>query len=86
MRKSPGQFAFAEMQAMGLARVSLRGALVMAAIQGMRDAVAAIQANGCAGGPGAKLADFGDVKRLAGFDEVFELEKRYFAGLQPATA
>ena len=81
--KSPGQFTFAEMQAMGLARVSLPGTLVMAAIQGMRDAVAAIKSNGFAGGPGASLADFNDVKRLAGFNEVFELEKRYLSALQP---
>ena len=84
--KSPGQFTFAEMQAMGIARVSLPGTLVLAAIQGMRDAIAAVKANGCAGGPGARLADFGELKQLTGFAEVFDLEKRYLAGLQQSEA
>lgn len=85
--KSPEQFSFEEMQAMGIARVSLPGTLLLAAVQGMRDAIGAIKANGYAGGPGAQLASFGDLKRLAGFDEIFKLEERYLAGLaQPSGA
>lgn len=80
--KSPGQFTFAEMQDMGIARVSLPGTLMLAAIQGMRDAMAAVKANGYAGEPGARLADFGAQQKLTGFEEVFALEKRYLAGLQ----
>ncbi len=83
--KSPGQFTFAEMQAMGLARVSLPGTLVLAAIQGMRDAIAAVKANGYAGGPGARLADFGELKQVTGFAEVLTLEKKYLADLQQST-
>ena len=49
--KSPEAFTFAEMEAMGIARVSLPGTLMLAAIQGMRDALAAVRANGYAGGP-----------------------------------
>ena len=79
--KSPGRFTFDEMQAMGIARVSLPGTLMLAAIQGMRDALAAVKANGYAGGPGAPLADFKALQALAGFGEVFELEKRFLAGL-----
>jgi methylisocitrate lyase len=79
--KSPGQFTFAEMEAMGIARVSLPGTLLMASIQGMQDALAAVLANGYAGGPGAKLAGFDTLKRLAGFEQVFTLEKRYLAEL-----
>ncbi len=84
--KSPGQFTFAEMQAIGLARVSLPGTLVLAAIQGMRDAIAAVKANGYAGGPGARLADFAQIKELTGFAEVFRLEKEYLSALQQSTA
>jgi 2-methylisocitrate lyase-like PEP mutase family enzyme len=80
--KSPGRFTFAEMEAMGIARVSLPGTLLMAAIQGMQDALAAVLANGYAGGPGATLAGFDTLKRLAGFEQVFALEQRYLAGLQ----
>ncbi|HSV79201.1 MAG TPA: isocitrate lyase/PEP mutase family protein [Ramlibacter sp.] len=80
--KSPEQFTFAEMEAMGIARVSLPGTLLMAAVQGMQDALTAMRANGYAGGPGARLAPFGTLKRLAGFEQVFALEQRYLAGLQ----
>jgi methylisocitrate lyase len=82
--KSPERFTFEEMQAMGLARVSLPGTLAMAAVQGMRDALAAVRANGYAGGPGSRLADFGQIRKLAGFDEVFALESRYLSGLRDA--
>lgn len=79
--KSPEGFTFAEMEAMGIARVSLPGTLMMAAIQGMRDALAAVRANGYAGGPGARLADFREQLDLVGFSEVFELERRYLSAL-----
>jgi methylisocitrate lyase len=49
--RSPERFTFAEMQAMGIARVSLPGTAMLSAIQGMRDALAAVKANGYAGGP-----------------------------------
>lgn len=82
--KSPERFTFEEMQAMGIARVSLPGTLMLASIQAMRDALAAVKANGYAGGPGARLASFADLKRLAGFEQVFALEERYLAGLKNA--
>ncbi len=79
--KSPADFTFAEMQAMGIARVSLPGTLLMAAIQGMQNALSAMLNNGYAGGPGAVLAGFDTLKHLAGFEQVFELEKRYLGQL-----
>jgi methylisocitrate lyase len=79
--KSPERFTFAEMEAMGIARVSLPGTLLMASIRGMQDALAAVLANGYAGGPGAPLASFDTLKRLAGFEQVFALEKRFLAAL-----
>jgi len=85
--RSPDGFTFAEMEAMGIARVSLPGTLMLAAIQGMRDAMSAVRANGYAGGPGARLADFREQLELVGFAEVFALEQRYLAGLMaPAAA
>ncbi len=85
--RSQMDFGFDEMEAMGIARVSLPGTLMLSAIQGMRDALAAVKANGRAGGPGARLADFREQLALVGFDEVFALEKRFLAGLQhPGTA
>jgi 2-methylisocitrate lyase-like PEP mutase family enzyme len=79
--KSPADFTFDEMQAMGIARVSLPGTLFGAAIRGMRDALAAVKANGRVGSPGAPVTDFREVQALAGFPEVFELEKRFLSGL-----
>ena len=84
--KSPGSFTFAEMEAIGIARVSLPGTLMMAAVQGMREAIAAVKANGYAGGPGARLADFTGLRKIVGFDEVFALEKRFLSALQPSTS
>lgn len=85
--RSPLDFSFSQMEEMGIARVSLPGTLMLAAIQGMRDALAAVKANGRAGGPGARLADFRDQLELVGFNEVFALEKRFLTGLQhPGTA
>ena len=83
--KSPDAFTFEEMQAMGIARVSLPGTLMMAAVQGMRDAIAAVKTNGYAGGPGQKLAAFNDLRKLAGFEDVFALEKRYLSALASTT-
>ena len=84
--KSPAHFTFAEMQALGIARVSLPGTLFMSAVQGMRDALGAVKANGYAGGPGARLAEFRDLLKLVGSEEVFALEKRYLDGLQRTAA
>lgn len=79
--KSPADFGFDEMQALGIARVSLPGTLLGAAIRGMRDALAAVRANGRVGGPGAPVTDFRDVQALVGFPQVFELEKRFLGAL-----
>ncbi|MBV8620641.1 MAG: isocitrate lyase/PEP mutase family protein [Curvibacter sp.] len=84
--RSPLDFSFQEMEEIGIARVSLPGTLMLAAIQGMRDALAAVKTNGRAGGPGARLADFREQLELVGFNEVFALEKRFLTGLQAAAA
>lgn len=80
--KSPSDFTFAEMESIGIARVSLPGTLLLSAVQGMVDALASVRQNGYAGGPGSRLAGFGDLKRIAGFEHVFELEQRYLANLK----
>ena len=80
--KSPDGFTFAEMEAMGLARVSLPGTLVLSAIAGMRNALRSVLENGYAGGPQVPAGKF-NANQLLGFDEIFALEERYLAGLQP---
>ena len=82
--KTPARFTFAEMQEMGLARVSLPGTLLLGAIHGMRQALATVAEHGYVGGPGSKTASFDDLKQLSGFEKIFELEQRYLSGLKPA--
>ena len=79
--KSPEKFTFAEMQAMGLARVSLPGTLLVSALSAMRDALASVSANGYVNGPPVKAAPV-NLHRLVGFEEVFDLEKRYLGELR----
>ncbi|MEN0105271.1 MAG: isocitrate lyase/PEP mutase family protein [Pseudomonas sp.] len=79
--RSPSDFTFAEMEEIGIARVSLPGTLMLSAIQGMRDALAAVKKNGQAGGPDVRLANFREQMELVGFNQIFALEKRFLAGL-----
>jgi methylisocitrate lyase len=80
--RSPNDFGFAEMQAIGVARVSLPLTTVLGAIQGMRQALAAVRQHGGIAGSAGLVAPFADLKHLVGFDDVFALEKRHLAGLR----
>jgi methylisocitrate lyase len=79
--KSQLDFGFAEMEAMGIARVSLPVTLMLASIAAMREALAAMKRSGRSGTDG-RLASFADLQALAGFPAVFDLEKRYLSGLR----
>jgi 2-methylisocitrate lyase-like PEP mutase family enzyme len=79
--KSQLDFGFAEMEAMGIARVSLPVTLMLASIAAMREALAAMMRNGRSVADG-RLASFADLQALAGFPAVFDLEKRYLSGLR----
>jgi len=79
--KSQLDFGFAEMEAMGIARVSLPVTLLLASIAAMREALAAMKHNGRSVADG-RLASFADLQALAGFPAVFDLEKRYLSGLR----
>jgi len=79
--KSQLDFGFAEMEAMGIARVSLPVTLMLASIAAMREALAAMKRNGRSVADG-RLASFADLQALAGFLAVFDLEKRYLSGLR----
>ena len=73
--KSQLDFGLAEMEAMGIARVSLPVTLMLASIAAMREALAAMKRNGRSVADG-RLARFADLQALAGFPAVFDLEKR----------
>lgn len=79
--RSLKDFSFADMQALGVARVSLPLTLILGALHGMRQALAAVRQHGGISGNEAVVAPSDDFKRLAGFDEVFALEKKDLSGL-----
>lgn len=79
--KSQLDFGFAEMEAMGIARVSLPVTLMLASIAAMRGALATLRRDGRSGADG-RLVSFADLQALAGFPAVFDLEKRYLSGLR----
>jgi methylisocitrate lyase len=80
--RSPADFDFAAMQAIGVARVSLPLTTILGAIHGMRQALAAVRTHGGIAGNAGLVAPFADLKHLVGFDEVFALEQRHLAGLR----
>ena len=63
--KSPQTFTFEEMQAIGLARVSLPGTLLFAAITAKRNALRSVRVNGYAGGPQTDAGSFNFHQLLA---------------------
>ena len=77
--KTPQGLTFGELQEMGVARVSLPVSTLLAAIKGMRDALAHIRRSDGTGADPAVFADFAQTHTLAGMDHVYALEKRFLA-------
>lgn len=79
--KSPERFTFSEMQEIGIARVSLPATLFLAASKAMADALEAVIADDCVGGERSRVTSFQEQTTLAGFDRVYELERKYLGHL-----
>jgi 2-methylisocitrate lyase-like PEP mutase family enzyme len=77
--KSPHRLTFTELQDLGVARVSLPGALLMAALGGMRDVLARIRADDSTANLDEMFLPFRDAHDLIGMNEIEDLEKRYLA-------
>lgn len=77
--KTPRDFSFAQMEAMGIARVSLPGTTMFAAIHGIRHVLRAVRENGGVSGYEDRIASFGEMNALVGMPEMLELERRYLA-------
>ena len=75
--RTPAGFTFAEMEAIGIARVSLPGTTLFAAVRGIREVLAAVRAAGGIHGYEDRITPFGDVQRLLGMTDLLELERRY---------
>lgn len=79
--KSPTHLTFTELQTLGVARVSLPGALFAAAITGIAQVLKQIREDDGTWNLGGHTASFAEVHSLVGTPLVADLEKRYLAGL-----
>jgi 2-methylisocitrate lyase-like PEP mutase family enzyme len=79
--KSPQNMTFAELEKLGVARVSVPSSAMQATIKAVRTVYAKIREQGGIGGYGDMLAGFGIAQRLVGFADILELEKKYLSGL-----
>ncbi|ORA58665.1 isocitrate lyase/PEP mutase family protein [Mycobacteroides franklinii] len=77
--KSPHHLTFRELQNLGVARVSLPGALLMSALGGMRNALERIQADGGTADLDDLFLPFREAHDLIGMREIESLERRYLA-------
>ena len=82
--KTPKGLAFSQLEAIGVARVSLPSTAMQAAIRGIREAFQRVREADGIEGYEELLAGFGVSQRLVGRDEIFDLEDRYLARLLDA--
>lgn len=76
--KTRFDLSFAELQALGVARVSLPGSLLRAALKAMQDALERIKVDGSVRGLDGMILPFAKgIPAIMGMQEVTELEKRY---------
>jgi 2-methylisocitrate lyase-like PEP mutase family enzyme len=79
--KTPKGLTFAELQRIGVARVSLPSTAMQAAIQALRTVFARVRDADGITGYEELLCGFGVAQRLLGRDEIFELESKYMGKL-----
>lgn len=75
--KTPRELTVPRLQDLGVARVSLPLTTIMAAIHGMREALAGLKAGGDPRSYEGGLAGFDELHSLIGMDRVREMEERY---------
>jgi 2-methylisocitrate lyase-like PEP mutase family enzyme len=75
--KTPPSLTFAELQEMGVARVSLPLTTLYASIEGMRYVLEKVKKNGGIQGYEDRIAGFEQTHELIGMNEVYKLEERY---------
>ena len=77
-----GAFDLAELERLGVARVSLPGIVFQAALKAMADVLATVKATGSVAGIADRLYGFQDLHNLVGMGRVAELEQRFLAPLK----
>ena len=80
--KSPTDWDFAEIEAIGIARVSLPATTLLGAIQGMRNSLAAMKQSGSIRGYEPMVANFRECQQLFGMNDVLALEQTYLGPLR----
>ena len=80
--KSPQTMSFAELDALGIARVSLPSTAMQAVVKTLQTVYARLREDGAIGGFPELLAGFGVAQRLVGLQEIFALEEKYLGHLK----
>lgn len=75
--KTPKGLTFADLEAMGVARVSLPVTLFLAALQGMSRSLQEVRKRGAVTNDQDVVFPFDRAHRLIGMDDVYELERRF---------
>ncbi|WP_406164437.1 oxaloacetate decarboxylase [Streptomyces sp. NBC_00996] len=83
--KSPHRLTFEELQALGVARVSLPGVLLLSAMGGMRTALRRVRDEGGTSGLSDLLLPFREAHDIIGMREIERLEERYLRPLADGT-
>jgi methylisocitrate lyase len=79
--KTPKSLTFEQLQAIGVARVSLPSTAMQAVVQALRTVFARVREAGGISGYEELLCGFGVAQRLVGLDEILDLETRYMTRL-----
>lgn len=79
--RSPQSLTFAQLEELGVARVSLPSTAMQAVIKALTTVFARVREQGGIGGYGDLLCGFGVAQRLVGFDDILQLEKTYLSRL-----
>lgn len=80
--RTPRGFDFAQMQALGIARVSLPGTTLFAAVRAIRDVLAEVRNRGGIEGYEDRITHFADVQRLLGMQDLLALEDQLLGSLR----
>jgi 2-methylisocitrate lyase-like PEP mutase family enzyme len=80
--RTPHGFDFAQMEALGIARVSLPGTTLFAAVRAIREVLLEVRSRGGIEGYEDRIANFSEVQELLGMRDLLTLEERLLGHLR----
>lgn len=80
--RTPSGFDFAQMEALGIARVSLPGTTMFAAVRAIREVLAEVRARGGISGYEDRIVRFDEIQALLGMTDLLALERRFLGPLR----